>query len=326
MWDGGKIKPIKELETVLTQLGLAQDFVALPTNPTKFSLIWSHRRSGNAEAFFVANPGPGGSDDHPWAGEVKFRVTGKVPELWHPERGTMEQIAVWRVEGQQTIIPLRFRSQESYFIVFRDKQPSDLTPLPAQPAQGWVETRGGKRYQQTEMTTTLEVTGPWQVKFQPPKGQGESWQQDFQLLEDWSKHTDARVRGFSGTATYKTTIQVKPEQVGGELRYRLDLGRVEQIAEVRLNGKPLGIVYYKPYTLDAGDAVKAGANELEIEITNTWVNRLIADEALPAEQRQTFDHFNYVSRTKKTIPDPAGLLGPVALRAYREVVVGSSEM
>ena len=116
LWDGGKIKPIKELETVLTQLGLAQDFVALPTNPTKFSLIWSHRRSGNAEAFFVANPGPGGSDDHPWAGEVKFRVTGKVPELWHPERGTMEQIAVWRVEGQQTIIPLRFRSQESYFI------------------------------------------------------------------------------------------------------------------------------------------------------------------------------------------------------------------
>jgi len=333
LWDGGKIKPIKELESVLTQMGLVQDFIAAPAQPKMAPLIWSHRRSGgNVETFFVANPGPGKgggsttiSNDHPWAGEAKFRVTGKVPELWHPARGTMEQIAVWRVEGQQTIIPLRFQSQESYFIVFRDKQPSDLTPLPTQPTDGWIETRGGNRYQQTDLTTTLEVAGPWQVKFQPPKGQGESWEMDFAQLADWAKHADPRVRGFSGTATYKTTFQVKPEQVGGEVRYRLDLGGVEQIAEVRLNGKPLGLVYYKPYLLNVGDGLKAGANELEIEITNTWVNRLIADEALPAEQRQTFDHNNYVSRTKKTNPDPAGLLGPVALRAYREVVVSSKE-
>ena len=111
--------------------------------------------------------------------------------------------------------------------------------------------------------------------------------------------------------------------MSGELRYRLDLGRVEQIAEVRLNGKPLGIVYYKPYTLDAGDGLKAGANELEIEITNTWVNRLKADEALPVEQRQTFDQNNFArdwGNAKKPF-DPAGLIGPVALRAYREVAV-----
>jgi len=331
LWDGVKVKPIKELDAVLKQLGLVQDFVAVPSKETP-QLLWSHRRRGNADAYFVANPGAGSGSsmawaityaDIPWAGEVKFRVTGKVPELWHPERGTMEPVAVWREEGQQTIIPLRFRSQESYFIVFREKQANDLAPLPAQPTDGWITTRGGKRYQQTEMTTTLEVAGPWQVKFQPPKGQGEFWQQDFPLLVDWSKHTDARVRGFSGTATYKTTIQVKPDQVSGELRYRLDLGRVEQIAEVRLNGKPLGIVYYKPYTLDAGDGLKAGANELEIEITNTWVNRLKADEALPKEQRQTFDQNNFArdwGNDKKPF-DPAGLIGPVVLRAYREVAV-----
>ena len=55
------------------------------------------------------------------------------------------------------------------------------------------------------------------------------------------------------------------------------------------------------------------------------MNRLVADQALPAEQRLTFDHNRFAAAKKggkeRTVFDPAGLIGPVSLRPYREVAV-----
>lgn len=63
----------------------------------------------------------------------------------------------------------------------------------------------------------------------------------------------------------------------------LDLGAVEVIAEVIINGVNKGILWSRPFALDVTDVLKIGKNTLEIKVTNLWTNRLIGDEQLPVE-------------------------------------------
>jgi hypothetical protein len=97
------------------------------------------------------------------------------------------------------------------------------------------------------------------------------------------KHSDAGVKYFSGTATYTEQFNVAANATANGKRLYLDLGRVEVLAEVRLNGKDLGILWKPPYRVDITDAVHSGNNLLEVRATNLWPNRLIGDEQLPPE-------------------------------------------
>ena len=85
---------------------------------------------------------------------------------------------------------------------------------------------------------------------------------------------------FSGTATYTKNFSFskKPSE---KKHYFLDLGRVEVIAEVKLNGKDFGVLWKRPYQINVSTALKDGLNSLEIKVTNLWPNRLIGDEQLP---------------------------------------------
>ena len=69
-------------------------------------------------------------------------------------------------------------------------------------------------------------------------------------------------------------------------RVYLDLGNVQVLAQVKLNGKDLGILWKPPFRLDVTDAVQAGDNALEVRVTNNWVNRLIGDEQLPEDSKR----------------------------------------
>jgi hypothetical protein len=126
----------------------------------------------------------------------------------------------------------------------------------------------------------MEVAGPWRVDFLPGCGASKSVQ--FDKLVSWPDHPDASVKYFSGTAVYRTTFDVSADLIAANRRpLRLDLGRVQVIAEVKLNGRELGILWKPPFCIDVADALKAGENTLEVRVTNLWVNRLIGDEQLP---------------------------------------------
>ena len=106
----------------------------------------------------------------------------------------------------------------------------------------------------------------------------------------------------------------------------LQLGDVSALAQVRLNGKDLGVVWTAPWQVELTGALKAGANQLEIEVTNLWANRLIGDAGLPPEQRITKSNLQYEKgpRTLKAYQgyasedplQPSGLMGPVRLELY----------
>ena len=72
-------------------------------------------------------------------------------------------------------------------------------------------------------------------------------------------------------------------QANRDTRWYIELGKVAVMAEVRVNGKDLGIAWKPPYRVDATKAVKPGDNVLEVKVVNLWINRQIGDEQLPED-------------------------------------------
>ncbi len=187
----------------------------------------------------------------------------------------------------------------------------------------------------------IEIENTWQVKFLPGSGAPASIQ--LKELHSLHLHPDFAVRHFSGTATYLTSF-LFPEENAPQ-KVLLDLGRVEVVAEVRLNGKMLGILWKEPYRVDITKTLIKGNNKLEISITNLWPNRMIGDEHLPKEnnydengfivefpdwylnnktkpgQRITFSAWNNFKKTDPRLE--AGLLGPVRLIIGVEKIINS---
>jgi hypothetical protein len=88
---------------------------------------------------------------------------------------------------------------------------------------------------------------------------------------------------------------------------------VKNLAEVTVNGKPLGVVWHLPYRVDATAALKPGANQLTITVWNAWVNRMIGDEQ-PGATKITFADVKPYKADSPLLA--SGLLGP--LRIYRD--------
>ena len=155
-------------------------------------------------------------------------------------------------------------------------------------------------------------------------------------LVSWSEHEDPGVRHFSGTATYMKKFRVPGEMMGRDRRIYLDLGKVQVMATVKLNGKDLGILWKPPYRVDVTEALTAGDNALEIGVTNLWINRMLGDEELGEDSDRNPDgtlkawpqwvqegkpsptgRFTFTSWRLWKKGEPlveSGLIGPVTLR------------
>jgi hypothetical protein len=133
----------------------------------------------------------------------------------------------------------------------------------------------------------IKIDGPWEVSFQPGWGAPDKIVMD--ELVSWSKYPDAGVKYFSGSATYHKTFSYKLEPESGQKVKRaiyLNLGKVAVMAEVKLNGSSLGLLWKAPYRLDITDVLKDGDNVLEIRVVNLWINRMIGDEQLAEDSER----------------------------------------
>jgi hypothetical protein len=131
----------------------------------------------------------------------------------------------------------------------------------------------------------------------------------FDSLTDWAMCKDTAIKYFSGKAIYKNTFRIA--ETGVPLY--LDLGMVRAMAKVKVNGVYVGGVWTPPYVVDIGAAVKKGVNVVEVEVVNTWVNRLIGDSRLPERERKTWMNVNPYRPDSKL--ESSGLLGPVRIVA-----------
>jgi hypothetical protein len=249
---------------------------------------WIHRRTSEADIYFVANQKERTEDV-----DVGFRIGGKAAELWHPETGEIEP-ASYHIEDERTTVPLRLGPQESVFVVFREPAAAPSRALP--------------RAVSTRIAT---VEGAWDVRFPPDEGAPPRIRLDH--LVSWTESTDPGVRYFSGTATYTKDIEAPRDWFRSGARLVLDLGRVKEIAEVVVNGTPLGIAWHSPFRVDVTGALKPGTNHVEVKVTNLWVNRLVGDEQPGTDKRYTFSSFRPYTKDSPLLE--SGLLGPVTLES-----------
>jgi len=181
----------------------------------------------------------------------------------------------------------------------------------------------------------INVSGPWNVAF--PPNWGAPGHITLDKLASLSTHGDPGVAHFSGIATWGATFSMPPKWFAEGRRFYLDLGRVEVMARVAVNGKDLGVLWKSPYVVEVTDYVKPGENTLKIEVANLWINRMIGDANLEEDSkrrpegnlaewpqwvlegkpsptgRYTFSTWNLWPKDAP-LPD-SGLLGPVRILA-----------
>ncbi len=295
---------------VLAEMNVAPDFRATA------KLHFIHKRIGEADIYFVANP-----EAREIEAQCTFRVNGRLPEIWAPDTGRMEPATAYTMKDGGTSLPLRFEPSGSLFIVFR-KQIGNQSPKA--PGKNWLE-----------FATRQEISGSWQVSFDAKWG-APAGPVRFDQLDDWSQRAEPGIRYYSGPAAYRKNFRWDAASATPQ-RVFLDLGRVAVMAEVRLNGRDLGILWKPPFHVDVTDALRPGENTLEVKVVNLWVNRMIGDEQLPEDSdrnttgnlkswptwlaegkpspagRFTFTSWRLWKKDDPLVP--SGLLGPVTLKS-----------
>lgn len=253
---------------------------------------YAHRHDGKTDIYFVSGTG---------TADCTFRVSERRPELWDAVTGRQSTAASWEALPEDlTKVTLTLPENGSVFVVFRTFDQARQSAPPPPP-------------------TEVALPGPWQVKIG-----GKSVV--FDELSAWNLHADAAIKYFSGAATYRKSFELTGAQAAQPVR--LQLGDVKCLAQVRLNGRDLGVVWTAPWAVELTGAVQPGRNDLEIVVVNTWVNRLIGDAALPPEKRTTRTNVGLQTgkRTFKAFQGfasedplmPSGLLGPVRLEFFQE--------
>ena len=230
----------------------------------------------------------------------KLVMEGKVSgNTVHPGLGDeKEDEFSWFFEGDKSEPELftEVLSEERIGQLVQKEAPQLSEPLAVQPAKN---TKGGLLFWQNGRYTlhnrkgqrqvvTVEGVGKladlsanWFVSF--PPNLGAPAKVSLPKLMSLHQHEEDGVKYFSGTATYSKIVTLPANTLSAGKRLFLDLGRVEVMADVKLNGKDLGLLWKPPYQVDITEAAKAGENFLEVQVTNQWCNRLIGDEQLPPE-------------------------------------------
>jgi hypothetical protein len=160
----------------------------------------------------------------------------------------------------------------------------------------------------------MVVSGKWKLKF-TNGGPSLPRPQTLTSLISWTTLTNEKVRCFSGSGEYSTTLQLTVKSAED---YVLDLGDVRESARVRVNGHDAGILWHVPFKVNIGQYLKQGNNTLRIEVVNLMANRIIDSDKRKVEWRK-FNEINFVDLYYKPFdastwePMASGLLGPVTI-------------
>jgi len=253
-------------------------------------ILFTHRAAADHDAYFLTN-----TSDESATFTASLRTSGRQPELWNAATGETRPAAAFTQQDGRTRIPLSLAPSESVFIVF-------TTPI-ASDASGPANTNTPAR------ETLASLNGPWTVRF---NGQGAPAETTFDTLTDWSQHPDPAIRHYSGTAIYQSSFDLT--EIPQDRNITLALGEAGVIATVIVNGSEAGTAWSEPWEIAIGSHLKSGTNTLEIHVANIWNNRLVADAALPAADRQS-----YISESNLFTPKnpllKSGLIGPVGVMA-----------
>ena len=250
----------------------------------KEKILYVHRKTATEHIYWLNNRSANTNE-----AEISFRVSGAVPELWHPQTGKTQSVS-YQIKDGRTIIALKFESWDAYFIIFKNKATELSYKKPV-----------------LEEKQVLTIASPWKVTFQ--EGRGAPQTTTFNKLISWSENIEGGIKYFSGTATYQNTFKMPSMEKG--TGYEIDLGEIKNMAEVIINGKNIGTVWKKPFKMNITEGLKVGDNTIEMKVTNLWVNRLIGDAQPDVKQKITFTTMPFYQANSPLLP--SGLMGEVKI-------------
>jgi hypothetical protein len=287
VWGAGNKNVItgRTVSEALSSLNIQPDFTySKPQQSTK--LLYVHRKLTDGDLYWVNS-----RNDTTQLVKATFRISGKVPQIWHPETGKTED-ASYTITNGMTNVDLALTPNDAVFVVFQS--PATKTSLTL-----------------TSSTEKEIVTlgGPWNVAFQPRRGAPAS--ATFDKLASYTENKEAGIKYFSGAATYTKSINLPAHALNKGSQVWFDLGDVKNLAEVTVNGKPLGVVWKRPYRVNVTNALKKGENKVEIKVINLWVNRLIGDAQPDVSNKITYTAMSFYQANSPL--QPSGLLGPVKI-------------
>jgi hypothetical protein len=275
----GKGWVFADLATALHESGTAPDW-----SGETDGLGILHRQLVDGELYFISD-----RDNIARTRRLSFRVTGRVPELWHADTGQAEAVN-YQLRGDRTDVYVPLDAGEAVFVRFGQATAvpsrSDFRPTPstlATLADHWSLTFAGRG----------APTGSIETKY-----------------GSWTSSSDARVRYFSGSGTYTQTVNAPASWFAPGRHIWVDLGDVRDLANLSIDGTPVGTAWKPPFRIDVTDALHPGKNIFAIKVTNLWVNRLIGDAQPGAKPVTITSGATYLPSAPLR---PSGLLGPVSL-------------
>jgi hypothetical protein len=330
------------LREILTGMNILPDFTVENMPDKDQHIDYIHRRTDKEEIYFVSNSALN------WEEVIcKFRVDQhKIPFFWNADNGTVEKCKVFESGDGFIRIRLKMPPVGSVFVVFKESGMSDhITRIDknsvGQPVNdplvsAWedieiltddkkgIQTRAWSAgsYTMTSEKGTISkivvdtvpdkiaIETPWEIRF--PEGWGAPSQISMNRLTDWTESKDQGVKYFSGTARYSNEFTIPDHLINRKFALFLDLGEVKEVAELRINGKELGILWKKPFRIDITDFVKAGENNIEIAIANLWNNRIVGDYCMNLDPGFTRTNVKRKFSAKTPLLS-SGLLGPVVI-------------
>ncbi|SFC20549.1 glycosyl hydrolase [Spirosoma endophyticum] len=291
-------KVLRQLRSVSVSNHVFQTLDSLGVRPEKLApagLSFIRKKIGDTTQYFITNLG-----DQFREGWFPLSVVG-VTTSYDPLTNQAMPVPGRKTQAGTYEVFLRVAPGQSCFV---NVVKSTIPPVTAQ-----TQTRKADE-------PVLPVVGPWQLQFRQGKPKVPT-AYSLPKLVSWTTLSDSAPY-FSGQAHYVTTINV-PATADTSRAYTLDLGDVREVAEVRLNGQPIGTAWCIPFQVQIpANRLRHGSNQLEIDVTNLSANYMrLYDRQNPGWKK--FYDINMVDiryqpfDASKWEPMPSGLLGPIQL-------------
>jgi alpha-L-rhamnosidase len=255
-------------------------------------IAWAHRRwKKSAEIFFFSN-----QTAKAVTKKILFNCDHTQLEIWNPVTGDIYEAyeVKYNDDNTETAV-LKFEPGQSYFVVLRKEA-----------------TGTGVIVQVPIETKTIAWVKDWTIAFMENDKPVKIIQQ--LLPSSWSQSADPFIKYFSGTAVYKNSFTLNAAEAANGIR--IELPEVYNMASIKINGEDCGTLWTAPFDKYINKKLlRAGENKIEIAVTNTWRNRLIGDELMPA-QKTTWLNSPYKMQDKGLLP--AGLVGQVRIMVVQD--------
>jgi hypothetical protein len=264
----------------------------------KDGIQFLRKKSANNKTLYLISNG-----DTTHEGWISFQTPGQAASVYNPMTGDVGVVQS-RSSLNATDIYVKLNPGETLFIEILKERLQTTTPF-------FLKSVG----------EPLQLKGPWSLAFieggpQLPDAV------KLDTLKPWTSLNIAFCKSFSGSAIYSLSVS-KPKQKSR--RWLLDLGVVDESAEVILNGQSLGIVLGPTFQVYIDDSMLKDKNDLQVKVCNLMANRITYMDQQGIFWKK-FYNVNFPSRkaenrknglfdASKWSPRVSGLSGPVQLFA-----------